>query len=192
MMEIRFHGRGGQGIVLAAKILADAVLRSGRGECLAIPEFGVERRGAPVTAYLRISDRKIVLRSRIYEPDAVVLFDPTLAADPGITRGLKPGGRLLINTPKPAEELSSRWSDYRVFTIPARRIAWEHRLGSASNPLVNTTMCGAVAAIFNLADLASLEAAIRESVPAKMEENVAAAREAHQLAKTMEGLHAVA
>ena len=89
MLEIRFHGRGGQGTVVAAKIIADAVLRSGR-QCLAIPEFGVERRGAPVMAYARISDTPIRLRSRIYEPDVVVVLDPAFAESPVITAGLKP------------------------------------------------------------------------------------------------------
>lgn len=181
MLEIRFHGRGGQGTVIAAKILAEAVLRSGRGECLAIPEFGVERRGAPVAAYARISERKIRTRSRIYEPDAVVVLDPTLAASPEIARGLKPGGVLLINTEKDPAGLGARWPGFKVRCVPARRIALAHGLGSPTSPMVNTAVCGAAAAILGLADLKSLEEAVRASVPAKAEENAAAARQAYRL-----------
>lgn len=166
--------------MMAAKILADIVLRSGRGECMAIPEFGVERRGAPVIAYARISNRKILARSRIYEPDAVVLMDPSLAADPGIVRGLKSGGILLINTDKSAKELSSRWPQARIICVAARRIALAHKLGSPTSPFVNTVMCGAVTAVFGLGDPASLEGAIRDAVPGKADANAAAAREGYE------------
>ncbi len=180
-MDIRFHGRGGQGTVLAAKILADIVLRSGKGECQAMPEFGVERRGAPVVAYARISESKILLRSRIYEPDAVVLIDPSLAADPAILRGLKPGGLFIVNTEKDAAALDLRWPGLRLIPIPARRIALAHKLGSPTSPIVSTVVCGALTAIFRLAEPAVLEAAIRDAVPSHVEANVAAAREAFDL-----------
>ena len=116
MFEIRFHGRGGQGTVLAAKILADIVLRQGDKQCLAIPEFGVERRGAPVMAYARVSDKPILARTRIYEPDALVILDPTLYAS-GILKGLKPGGTVLTNSAPedialPAVFMASRASDF--------------------------------------------------------------------------------
>lgn len=183
-MEIRFHGRGGQGTVLAAKILADVVLRSGKGECQAMPEFGVERRGAPVVAYARISGQKILLRTRIYEPDAVVLIDPSLAADPGILRGLKPGGLFIVNTEKDEAALSLRWPGRRIIPIPARRIALAHKLGSASSPIVSTVVCGALSAIFQLGEPSALEAAIRDAVPSHVEANVAAAREAYELCRS--------
>lgn len=190
MLELRFHGRGGQGTVLAAKMLADAVLRGGRGECMAIPEFGVERRGAPVVAYARISQKKILTRSRIYEPDGVVLMDPTLAADPGIVRGLKIGGIMLVNSEFDAKVLARRWPGPTIYSVPARRIALVLKLGSPSSPVVNTAMCGAAVAVFGLADLASLEGAIRDAVPNQVEANLAAAREAYQLA--LKDLHAPA
>ncbi len=190
MLEIRFHGRGGQGTVMAAKILADAVLRSGRGECLAIPEFGVERRGAPVLAYARIAESHIFLRSRIYEPDVVVVLDPMLGADSNVLRGLKPGGTLMLNSELAETELSERWLGPRVIAVPATKIALEHRLGSPASPVVNTAMCGALAAAFSLADLPSLEAAVREAVPVKRDENAAAARQAFEL--LLERTHAKA
>lgn len=181
MTEVRFHGRGGQGTVMAAKILAEAVLRFGKGECLAMPEFGVERRGAPVAAYARVAEGKIRLRTRIYEPDVVVILDPTLGDGVGMLKGLKPGGLVVINTDHSAAEAARMFPSARVVCVPARRIALAHRLGSSASPVVNTAVCGALSAATGLADMAALEAAIRASVPEKSEENVAAAREAFEL-----------
>ncbi len=181
MLEIRFHGRGGQGTVVAAKIVADAVLRSGRGQCMAIPEFGVERRGAPVVAYARVSEKPIRLRSRIYEPDAVVILDPAFAQSPAVSAGLKPGGRVLVNSEEPPAALESRWPGRQVYVVPAKRIALAHKLGTPTTPLVNTAVCGAVCALFGLADWRALEAAVREAVPAAVDRNVAAAKEAFEL-----------
>ncbi len=176
MFEIRFHGRGGQGTVLAAKILAEAVLLSGKAECMAFPEFGVERRGAPVVAYARISPNRIMIRSRIYAPDAVVLLDPTLAAGETLLKGLKPGGSVLINTEHDPKAVAERFAGFRVYCLPARRIALEQKLGSPASPMVNTAICGAVCAVFGLATPEALDAAIRNAVPAKAEANIAAAR----------------
>ncbi len=188
MLEIRFHGRGGQGTVIAAKILAETVLRSGRGECMAIPEFGVERRGAPVVAYARISKEPIRLRTRIYEPDAVVLLDPTLLAGVEVTRGLKKGGLFLIN----AETLEPRkgWEQFKLRAVPAKRIALGNGLGSPSSPIVNTAVCGALCAELDLCEFGALESAIRECVPVKIEANVKAAREAFEHCRNLEGAHA--
>jgi len=183
MFEIRFHGRGGQGTVLAAKILADAILRQGDKQCLAIPEFGVERRGAPVTAYARISDQPIVARTRIYEPDALVVLDPTLYAS-DILQGLKPGGTVLTNAEaEDLPRLAARATNMRFIAVPALRIARELKLGSAASPPVNTAMCGAAAAVFNLCALEPLLDCVREAVPGKFEENAEAARRAYVLAQ---------
>lgn len=194
MLELRFHGRGGQGTVLAAKILADAVLRAGRGWCMAIPEFGVERRGAPVVAYARIAPDKVRNRSRIYEPDVVVILDPAVVRGAAPLAGLKPGGTLVVNSELSAQEAAKRWPGLRVVTIPAKRIALEHKLGPAASPLVNTAMAGAVCALFDLADVESIATAVRLAVPVKQEANEAAAREAFAfvLALKEESLHAAA
>ncbi len=190
MFEIRFHGRGGQGTVLAAKILADVVLRQGEKQCLAIPEFGVERRGAPVMAYARISDRPILERTRIYAPDALVVLDPTLFAS-GILKGLKPGGTVLTNSaPEDIPRLSGRSPGLRFVAVPAHAIALELKLGSASSPIVNTAMCGAAAAVFDLGGLDALLACVREAVPVKADANVEAARRAYEAAR--EALNAAA
>lgn len=193
MLELRFHGRGGQGTVLAAKILADAVLRAGRGWCMAIPEFGVERRGAPVLAYARIADAPIRLRSRIYSPDAVILLDPGAARGGAPLAGLKPEGTLVVSTELGPEELAERWPGRRVLGVPAGRIALAHRLGPAASPLVNTAMAGAVCALFELADVESVAGAVRDAVPVKLEANEAAAREAFAFAqRLLEETHAAA
>ncbi len=181
MLEIRFHGRGGQGTVLAAKMLADAVLRSGKGECMAIPEFGVERRGAPVLAYARISDGPILLRTRVYEPDVVVVLDTNAASGDTMTKGLKAGGTLLISTEHSQKELEKRWPQFKPTAIPAREIALKHKLGTAASPVLNTAIVGAMCALLDLADFKDLETTIRGSVPIKPDENVAAAREAYEL-----------
>ncbi|MBI4376871.1 MAG: 2-oxoacid:acceptor oxidoreductase family protein [Elusimicrobia bacterium] len=180
MLEIRFHGRGGQGTVLAAKIISEAVLRGGTGQCLAIPEFGVERRGAPVVAYARISDQGIKIRSKIYAPGAVVLLDPRLTGS-GITQGLSPGALIIINSERDLKSLSQQFPGMRVRSVPARRIALKHGLGPKATPLVNTTMAGAVCAMLDLADRAAVADAVASSVPVKTRENAEAALEAFDL-----------
>jgi len=102
MRELRFHGRGGQGTVVASKLLAVALFREGR-EVQAFPAFGVERRGAPVTAFLRISTTPILLRCEITAPDDLVVLDPTLVTAIDVTAGLKEGGTILINADRPPE-----------------------------------------------------------------------------------------
>jgi 2-oxoisovalerate/pyruvate ferredoxin oxidoreductase gamma subunit len=190
MFEIRFHGRGGQGTVLAAKILADIVLREGKKQCLAIPEFGVERRGAPVMAYARINDGPILERTRIYTPDALVVLDPMLFAS-GILKGLKPGGTVLTNcSPEDIPRLSAGTSGRRFVAVPAHRIALELKLGSASSPIVNTAMCGAAAAVFGLCGVDVLCDCVREAVPVKADANAEAARRCYEAAR--EALHAAA
>ena len=192
MFEIRFHGRGGQGTVLLAKMIADVVLRAGRGECMAIPEFGVERRGAPVLAYARVSDRPIYVRTRIYEPDALVVLDTAFANNSALTAGLKKGGAIVLNTEETPAALAARFPGFATRAVPAKRIALAHKLGSATSPVVNTAMCGAICAGFGLSDLACLEAVIREAVPVKHDENAAAAREAFLLCSREEKAHAAA
>jgi len=180
MIEIRFHGRGGQGTVVASKVLADAMAREG-SYVQAYPEFGVERRGAPVYAFIRVDDKPIYDKSRIYAPDHVVVVDPTLVEAIDITEGLKPGGWIIINSDNPPRhfKLPER---YRVATINATGIAVRNKLGTMAAPIVNTAIVGAVVRILGLTKLESLTAAIREGVPIKPEDNVKAAEEAYALA----------
>ncbi len=189
MLEIRFHGRGGQGTVMAVKMLADSVLRSGKGECMAIPEFGVERRGAPVRAYARISTGPIKVRTRVYNPDLVVVMDPTFAEDKRVADGLKKDGTLFINSARSQTELAAFWKGFKVVVFDAKKVALAHGLGSPAAPMVNTAMMGALCAAMDIADLPSLERSIKDSVPVKVDENLAAARESYA-AFQKEGAHA--
>src|SRR5512134_3874450 len=97
MRELRIHGRGGQGAVIASKLLAAALFREGKS-VQSFPAFGVERRGAPVTAFLRVSEGPILLRCEITEPDDLIVLDPTLVDAVDVAAGLKPGGSILINS----------------------------------------------------------------------------------------------
>jgi 2-oxoacid:acceptor oxidoreductase gamma subunit (pyruvate/2-ketoisovalerate family) len=177
MVEIRFHGRGGQGTVVASKVLADALAKEGNF-VQAYPEFGVERRGAPVLAFLRIDDKHIYDKSRIYCPDHVVVVDPTLVEAIDVTDGLKDGGWIIINSENTPAHFRFP-SKFRVATINATEIAVRNRLGSLAAPIVNTAIVGAVIKILGLTKLESLTAAIREGVPIKPDENVKAAEEAY-------------
>ncbi len=132
MVEIRFHGRGGQGTVVASKILADAIAKEGNW-VQAYPEFGVERRGSPVVAFIRIDDKPIYDKSRIYAPDDVVVVDPTLVEAIDITEGLKAGGTIIINSDRKPEDFPFH-GRYKVRTINATEIAVKNRLGSAGRP----------------------------------------------------------
>lgn len=177
MIEIRIHGRGGQGAVVASKVLAIAVFHEGKF-VQSFPSFGVERRGAPVTAFTRIDDHPIRLRCQIYEPDHLIILDPTLLEAVDVTVGLKPGGWIVINSSKPP--ISFRLAEsYRVATVDASAIAIRHRLGPASAPIVNTAILGAFARCTGLLGVDALRAAVHEAVPVKKEANVAATQEAY-------------
>ena len=182
MYEVRFHGRGGQGAVTAANILSVAGFSEGK-YVQAFPIFGVERRGAPVAAFLRMDEKPIDIRFQIYEPDAVVILDPTLLDVPeaGVRKGLKSGGTVIINSKRPPHEFD--FGDARVFTVDATSIAVENHLGTATNPIVNTAILGAyVRAIGNIG-LDSVVAAVREMSPARPEENVKAVKMAYEMTR---------
>jgi 2-oxoacid:acceptor oxidoreductase gamma subunit (pyruvate/2-ketoisovalerate family) len=177
MRELRFHGRGGQGTVVASKMLAVALFLEGR-QVQSFPMFGVERRGAPVTAFLRIDDAPILLRCEIDAPDDLIVLDPTLVGAVDVTAGLKPGGSILINTDLAPEDFPQLLDRFRVNTIDASGIAIRHGLGTRSQPIVNTAILGAFATETGLVRLATVCDAIREEVPMHVEENIAAATEA--------------
>ena len=178
MVEIRFHGRGGQGTVVASKILADAIAKEGN-YVQAYPEFGVERRGAPVFAFIRIDDKPIYDKSKIYKPDHVVVVDPTLVEAIDVTEGLKEGGWIIINSEKKPEELDFP-KKFKVYTVNATEIAIKHEVGTKATPIVNTAIIGAVVKVLKIAKIESVFEAIREGVPSKQENNVAVAKEAFE------------
>ena len=181
MQEIRFHGRGGQGAVIGSEVLAHAFFIENK-YVQAFPAFGVERRGAPVTAFCRIDNIQINLRNQIYEPDHVVVLDPTLLETIGVTQGLKRKGAIVINSKRePAYYRDFVGDDYRLYVVDAASVAVEHRLGSPSNPIVNTAIIGAFSRATGLVKIDSVEQAIEEYVPIKKEHNKKAARAAYEL-----------
>ena len=177
MQGIRFHGRGGQGTVLASIALAKAFFSAGYW-VQTFPVFGSERRGAPVEAYLRLDREKIRLRSNVYEPDFVVVQDARLFELVDVTKGLKKGGWLLVNSPSPLDAPSL--AGFRLAYVDASGIARERGLGNRGQPITNTAMMGAFAKVMGSPDIETLAAAIEEEMPAKKAENAAAAREAYE------------
>ena len=176
MIEVRFHGRGGQGAVIASRILAEAAFMEGY-DVSAFPYFGVERRGAPVTAFTRMDKRPIRVKSQIYEPDYVVVLDPSLMKAIDVLKGLKEGGKVLVNTGKKPEELSL---NANVATVDATSIALRHGLGSRTAPIVNSAMVGAFARISGIVSIEAVMESVKHNVPVKHEENALAAKEAYE------------
>jgi pyruvate ferredoxin oxidoreductase gamma subunit/2-oxoisovalerate ferredoxin oxidoreductase gamma subunit len=185
MQEIRFHGRGGQGTVLASVALAKAFFKSGFW-VQTFPVFGSERRGASVEAYLRLDKHKILARCNVYEPDHVLVQDAKLLETIDVLKGLKAGGWILLNTPLSPEEIGGRegFARFRIATVDASRIAREHGLGSPSQPITNTAMLGAFARIMGAPDLRDLLESIIEEMPARKPENASAAEAAYAQTRT--------
>ena len=177
MLELRIHGRGGQGAVIASKLLAMALFHEGRS-VQSFPAFGVERRGAPVTAFLRVADAPILLRCEVTAPDALIVLDPTLIDAVDVTAGLKPGGSILVNSERLGADYPELARRFRVVTVDASAIARRHGLGSRTQPIVNTAILGAFAATSGQVSLDSVCAAIEAEVRVDPLANVAAAREA--------------
>lgn len=177
LRELRIHGRGGQGSVTAAELIAIAAFAGGVYS-QAFPAFGVERRGAPVQAFVRFDDKKIRLRSQVYEPDYIIVQDSTLIRDVNVFLGVKQGGIVLVNTEKDLEHPIP--PGVRVITIDATSIALK-KLGV---PITNTTLMGAFAAASGEIGFAALENAIRQRFSGDMaEKNIAAAKEAFDIIK---------
>lgn len=154
MKEIRLHGRGGQGAVTAASILAVAAFVDGK-YTQAFPAFGVERRGAPVQAFVRVDDEFIRRRDQIYEPDILLVLDSTLFKVVDVTGGLKKGGMIIINTEKDARDMDLE--GFVVRTVDATREAFE----VLGRDIVNTAMLGAFAGFTGLVTKDALHEAIK-------------------------------
>lgn len=178
MIEIRFHGRGGQGAVIASELLAQAAFLE-RKHPQSFPFFGVERRGAPVTAFTRIDDRPIQLRTSITTPDIVVVLDAGLMRTVNVLAGLKPTGLLLVNTEKAPDAVATKFPG-RVAAIDATGIALAHGLGTKAMPIVNTAVLGALARASGIVSLDSVTQAVLRFVPAKQEANRLAAEAAYE------------
>jgi len=181
MIEVRFHGRGGQGAVVASKVLAVAFFHENL-YVQSFPAFGVERRGAPILAFLRADRQPIQLRVGIYVPDHIVVLDPTLIGAIDVTSGLKQNGWIVINSHQ-APEAFNNLKGFRTATVDATSVAIRNGLGSRTNPIVNTAILGAFSKVTGLVGIDSIALAIREEIPGKKEENARAAREAYNEVK---------
>ena len=179
MLEIRWHGRGGQGAVTSVELLALAAIEEGKF-AQGFPSFGPERRGAPVTAFNRVADKQIKLRSGIYHPDLVVVLDESLVALVDVAEGLKPTGILLINTVKTIEQLKKniRYGG-KIATCDATGIAWKE-LGV---PITNTTMLGALVKLTGTVKLESLDSPVKERFGRIASKNLTAAKRAYEEVK---------
>ena len=147
LIEIRWHGRGGQGAKTASLLLADAAFNTGK-YIQGFPEYGPERMGAPITAYNRISNNPITIHSNIYEPDYVVVVDDTLLESVNVTAGLKSSGAIVINTTKDADYLKSVLNGYEggIYTIDARKVSME----TLGKYFPNTPMLAAIVKVSNI------------------------------------------
>ena len=189
IVEIRWHGRGGQGAKTASLLLADAAFNTGK-YVQGFPEYGPERMGAPITAYNRISDERCTIHSNIYDPDYVVVMDETLLQAVDVTKGLKEEGAIIINSEKDPEEIKGKLKGYkgRVCVVNARKIS-EETLG---RNFPNTPMLGAVVKISGLIPdddfIADMEGSFRHkfaSKPQVIEGNMAALKRSMQEVKSL-------
>ncbi len=181
MFQVRFHGRGGQGVVTASEVLSVAAFLEGR-HAQAFPSFGSERKGAPVVAFCRIDDKEIRLREPILEPDALIVQDPTLFKGIDVCQGLRRTGYLLVNSHRSLSDLhldaiAKELPSGHVLTVPATEFALKH----IGRPLPNAALLGAFAALTGIVQLKSVVAAIYDAFPSQKIAfaNIAAATAAH-------------
>ncbi len=188
MQEIRFHGRGGQGAVIASRVLAQALFIEGR-YAQSFPTFGAERRGAPVAAFVRADDTFINVRSRVTKPDYVVVMAARLIETVPVSDGLKDGGLILINSdqspesfnlnPSPQAQLDTP-SPYRIITVNLNQIALKYGLGNEIMPLINAPVLGALAKVSGLVKPESLIQALPKFIPSRLADNEKALYEAYE------------
>jgi len=178
LIEIRWHGRGGQGIVSVSRLLAEAALLD-KKFVQSFPEFGPERSGAPVRGFTRISDDPISIHSQIYNPDVVVVVDPTLLVTNNVTSGLAENGALIANSERTPNELEKTLAVHnaRVYSVNARRIA----LDVLGRPIYNTAMLGALLKVKPLTSFESITQVVRARFPGTLgEKNVEAMKRAYE------------
>jgi pyruvate ferredoxin oxidoreductase gamma subunit len=179
MIEIRWHGRGGQGAVTSVELLAVAAIDEGK-HAQAFPSFGPERRGAPVEAFNRVDQKQIKVRSRIYNPDVAVVLDEGLVGLVNVAAGLKPDGILIVNTAKSAEEVKKALNyKGKIATVDATGIAWKE-LGV---PITNTTMLGALIKVTKVVKIDSLRAPVEHRFGRIASKNMAALKRAYDEVK---------
>ncbi len=176
MIEVRIHGRGGQGAVTSAELLALAAIGEGK-YAQAFPSFGPERRGAPVQAFVRVNDKPIRVRAEVKQPDVVAVLDPGLLDIVDVTGGLKDSGTIIVNTKKTAQEIKSKFGNqWRVAVVDASTIARE-TIGVA---IVNTTMIGAILQVTGMINMASLEEPLMHRFGPRAGSNLQACKKAYE------------
>jgi len=177
MLEIKFSGRGGQGVVVASKILGLAFFKAGKyPQCYSV--FGAEQRGAPLVSFLRVDEKKILLKCEIRQPQELVCLDDSLVDPKEVKEMLVPGGRILINTRRPPEAFAEL-TDYELGFIDALAVSQAVGLGK----IINTSMVGAYCRYAGHLELDYVLEAVAELVPAKRESNIEAARRAFEVMK---------
>jgi len=180
LVEIVFHGRGGQGAVTAANLLVAAALNDGNKGVQAFPFFGAERRGAPVRAFARISENDIYLRSEIYTPDIVIVLDESIMEIVDVLKGLKKDGKILINTTKSSDDFDF-YKKFQVSTVDATGIAINHDILVGGIPVVNTPILGAVPKILDRVSLKSIQKIIQKKWKGELaQKNVKATQDAFE------------
>jgi 2-oxoacid:acceptor oxidoreductase gamma subunit (pyruvate/2-ketoisovalerate family) len=178
--EIRWHGRGGQGAVTAATLLARAAMYSGFRGTQAFPFFGAERRGAPIKAFTRISRSPVLVHSQIYNPDVIIVLDSTLIRITNVLEGAKENAFLIVNTSKKPSEMEVE-GNFNVCTVDATGIALKHELIVAGQPVVNTSILGAFSRATGLVDMKNIGRAILEGWKGDAgKRNLMAAEEAYE------------
>jgi 2-oxoacid:acceptor oxidoreductase gamma subunit (pyruvate/2-ketoisovalerate family) len=181
-IEVRFHGRGGQGIVTASALLSQAFFLEGKYP-QSVPLYGPQRRGAPVTVFLRVGDKQIRQRSWVYNPQYVVVLDDSLVEIANVTQGVPEGGYLLVNTPHSnSRALGLDSSSFRVAGLDADEIAYRLHLGGPPYPRINTLMLAAFAKTTQLVSLESVVQAAKEKFPPKDDRMESGMREAYERA----------
>jgi len=180
MHEVIWHGRGGQGVVIAAQILAEAAYIQGFKGVTSAPTFGPERRGAPLTASTRISSEPIRMVSQIERADISIVLDSSLLSAVNILATLKDGGLIIVNTPLKPDELNFD-AKISVATVDAGNIALKHHLIREGKPIINTTMLGAFAKASNLVSLEAMERGLKGKLSSAVSSaNFAALRDAFE------------
>ncbi len=178
LVEIIFHGRGGQGAVTAANLLVEAALKDGNSGVQAFPFFGAERRGAPVRAFARISEKEIHLRSEIYNPDFVIVLDESIMGLVNVLKGIKKDGTILINSRKRPNDFEFS-KNYKVATVDATGVAIKHDILVGGIPVVNTPILGAVPKILDRVTLNSIQDVIKKKWKGELSyKNVSATNDA--------------
>jgi pyruvate ferredoxin oxidoreductase gamma subunit len=182
MLEVRWHGRGGQGAWTASELLARAAINEGK-YIQSFPEFGPERMGAPIRAFTRISNEPIQMHCSVYNPDVVAVIDPSLLKAVPVTEGLNDEGILIVNSKENPEKTREmlKIEKRKIWTVPATEIA----IKILNRPITNTAMLGAVVRVTGIVSLESVEKAVSERFSGSiMEKNVGVIKEAYKEVKS--------